>query len=150
MNSKEQHLLDRWDPEPRWPAFIAILAVGGLDAALPSYLIIGPHWLFPAIVLMLLVPTVISHGTGHHGINRFFGFTVSVVITIGMFASVVLLIRALPGHQATPTELGSSAIPCQLDVRDERSVEACQQGTMCDGSFHGGYLKTIIHVYTHT
>jgi hypothetical protein len=109
MNSKEQHLLDRWDPEPRWPAFIAILAVGGLYAALPSYLIIGPHWLFPTIVLMLLVPTVISHGTGHHGINRFFGFTVSLVVTIGMFASVVLLIRALPGHKETPTDLLRSA-----------------------------------------
>jgi hypothetical protein len=109
MNSKEQHALDRWDPEPRWPAFIAILAVGGLYAALPSYLIIGPHWLFPAIVLMLLVPTVISHGTGHHGINRFFGFTVSVVVTIGMIASVGLLIRALPAHKETPTDLLLSA-----------------------------------------
>ena len=109
MNSKEQHLLDRWDPEPRWPAFIAIIAVGGLYAALPGYLIIGPHWLFPTIVLMLLVPTVISHGTGHHEINRFFGFTVSLVVTIGMFASVVLLIRALPGHKETPTDLLRSA-----------------------------------------
>ncbi|HEY3725764.1 MAG TPA: SDR family oxidoreductase [Solirubrobacteraceae bacterium] len=27
--------------------------------------------------------------------------------------------------QATATELGSSAIPCELDVRDERSVAAC-------------------------
>ena len=101
--------MDRWDPEPRWPAFIAILAVGGLDAALPSYLIIGPHWLFPAIVLMLLVPTVISHGTGHHRINRFFGFTVSAVVTIGMILSVGLLIRALPTHKETPTDLLLSA-----------------------------------------
>jgi hypothetical protein len=109
MNSKEEQLIDRWDPEPRWPAFIAILAVGGLSAALPRYLLIGPHWLFPAIVLMLLVPTVISHGTGHHRINRFFGFTVSTVITIGLFVSVGLLIRALPAHQETPTDLLLSA-----------------------------------------
>lgn len=109
MNSQEQHLLDRWDPEPRWPAFIAILAVGGLYAALPRYLIIGPPWLFPAIVLVLLVPTVISHGTGHHLINRFFGFTVTAVVTIGMITSLVLLIRALPAHQETPTDLLRSA-----------------------------------------
>jgi hypothetical protein len=109
MNLKEPQLLDRWDPEPRWPAFIAIVAVGGLYAALPGYLIIGPHWLFPSIVLMLLVPTVISHGIGHHVMNRLCGFTVSVVITIGMFASVVLLIRALPAHKETPTELLLSA-----------------------------------------
>jgi hypothetical protein len=109
MNIREQRILDRWDPEPRWPAFIAILAVGGLYAALPGSLIIGPHWVFPGIVLALLVPTVISHGTGHHEINRFCGFTVSVVITLGMLVSVCLLIRALPTHKETPTELLLSA-----------------------------------------
>jgi hypothetical protein len=80
-----------------------------LYAALPRYLVIGPHWLFPAIVLTLLVPTVISHGTGHHRLNRFFGFTVNLVITVGLFASVGLLIRALPAHQESPTDLLLSA-----------------------------------------
>ena len=109
MNTNEHPAKDRWDPEPRWPAFIAILAVGGLYAALPRYLVIGPHWLFPVTVLLLLVPTVISHGTGHHRINRFFGFTVNAVVTIGMVASITLLIRALPTHQETPTDLLLSA-----------------------------------------
>ena len=109
MDSKPQHAKDRWDPEPRWPAFIAIFAVGGLYAALPSYLIIGPHWLFPAIVLGLLVPTMISHGMGHHAVNRFFGFTVTAVVTFGMIASVALLIRALPAHRESPSELLLSA-----------------------------------------
>jgi Protein of unknown function (DUF1345) len=109
MYSEAHHLVDRWDPEPRWPALIAILAVGGLYAALPAYLVIGPHWLFPAIVSALLIPTVISHGTGHHAVNRFFGFLVTVVVTIGMVASVALLIRALPSHKQSPTELLLSA-----------------------------------------
>jgi hypothetical protein len=109
MNINEQPAKDRWDPEPRWPAFIAILAVGGLYAALPRYLIVGPQWLFPAIVLMLLVPTVVSHRTGHHRINKIFGFAVNVVITIGMIASITLLIRALPTHRETPTDLLLSA-----------------------------------------
>ena len=64
MDGKRKDLKDRWDPEPRWPAFIAILAVGGLYMALPSYLTVGPRWLFPGIVIALLVPTVISHRTG--------------------------------------------------------------------------------------
>src|SRR6476659_4066621 len=109
MNSTEPHLLDRWDPEPRWPAFIAILAVGGLYAALPGYLVIGPRWLFPAIVLTLLVPTVVSHGTGHHRINSFFVCTVSTVLTIAMFASVGLLFYALRTHRETPMDLLLSA-----------------------------------------
>jgi hypothetical protein len=109
MNIKEHPAKDRWDPEPRWPAFIAILAVGGLYAALPRYLVVGPQWLFPAIVLLLLIPTVISHGTGHHGINKFFGFTANIVVTLGMIASITLLIRALPTHRETPTDLLMSA-----------------------------------------
>ena len=109
MNINENPAKDRWDPEPRWPAFIAILAVGGLYAALPRYLIVGPQWLFPAIVLILLVPTVISHGTGHHRVNKIFGFTVNIAITIGMIVSIVLLIRALPTHKESPTDLLLSA-----------------------------------------
>ena len=35
-----------YDPEPRWPAIIAVLAVGGLYTALPASLIIGPRWVF--------------------------------------------------------------------------------------------------------
>src|SRR5574341_264470 len=39
------------DPEPRWPAVVAILAVGGLYTALPAALTLGPRWLFPSLVL---------------------------------------------------------------------------------------------------
>jgi hypothetical protein len=109
MNATEHPAKDRWDPEPRWPAFIAILAVGGLYYALPRYLVLGPSWLFPATVGVLLIPTVISHGTGHHGVNKFFGFTVSVVITLGMIASVALLIRELPTHKESAIDLLVSA-----------------------------------------
>ncbi len=61
MDQKSNHSQDPWDPEPRWPALIAVLAVGGLYLALPEYLRIGPRWLFPAIVTTLVVPTVITH-----------------------------------------------------------------------------------------
>jgi hypothetical protein len=109
MNSDIHHLPEIWDPEPRWPALIAVLGAGGLYAALPSYLIFGPHWLFPALVIVLLVPTVISHSSGHHDVNRWFGIALSLVITIGMIVSVVLLILALPTHRETPTHLLFSA-----------------------------------------
>ena len=35
---------DRWDPEPRWLAWVVVLALGGLYTALPSHLIVGPRW----------------------------------------------------------------------------------------------------------
>ena len=90
-------------------ALIAILAVGGLYLALPANLTVGPRWLFPAIVIALLIPTVISHRTGKHNLNKLFGFTVTGVVTAAMIASVVLLIRALPSHKESPTELLISA-----------------------------------------
>ena len=101
---------DRWDPEPRWPALIAVLAVGGLYLALPGYLTVGPTWLFPAVAAALLVPTVISHRVGKHQINRILGFMVTGWVTVGLIAAVLLLIHALPAHKESPTELLISAM----------------------------------------
>ena len=100
---------DRYDPEPRWPAGIAVMAVGGLYLALPSFLIVGPRWLFPAVVIALLIPTVITHQAGKHHLNKVLGFTVTGLVTLGMIASVVLLIAALPAHKESPMQLLLSA-----------------------------------------
>jgi uncharacterized membrane protein len=105
-NANEQ---DRWDPEPRWPAAIAVLALGGLYLALPESLTFGPRWVFPAAIAMLLVPTVISHRAGKHHLNRILGFTVTGLVTIGMIVSLTLLISALPAHKESPTALLLSA-----------------------------------------
>ncbi len=110
MRETAAHIPDRWDPEPRWPALIAILAVGGLYLALPANLTVGPRWLFPAIVIALLIPTVISHRTGKHNLNKFFGFTVTGVVTLAMIVSVALLIKALPSRKESPSELLISAV----------------------------------------
>ena len=99
----------RYDPEPRWPAFAAVVAVGGLYTALPQSLIVGPRWMFFVVVLVLLIPTAISHWKDYRSLNRFFGFVVTSVVTVGMILSVVLLISSLPQHKETPVELLTSA-----------------------------------------
>jgi hypothetical protein len=109
MSEHAGHVPDRWDPEPRWPALLAIVAVGGLYTALPAYMRVGPRWFFIGVVAALLVPTVISHIKDHHFLNRVFGFTVNGVVTAGLAASVVLLIQGLPEHKESPTELLLSA-----------------------------------------
>lgn len=100
---------EQYDPEPRWPAFIAVLAVGGLYTALPEALTFGPRWLFPSVVLTLLVPTVVSHHTGRHRLNAIFGFAVDGVLTLGLIISVILLISALPTRKEAPEALLISA-----------------------------------------
>ena len=109
MNPNPKHPKDRWDPEPRWPALIAVIAVGGLYLALPDYLTVGPHWLFPTVVIALVIPTVITHRPGKHHLDRILGFTVTGLVTLGMIASVILLIAALPAHKESPTALLVSA-----------------------------------------
>jgi hypothetical protein len=109
MSEDTRHIPDEWDPEPRWPAWLAILAVGLLYSALPSYLIVGPRWLFLIIVLVLLLPIIVTHFRDHHLLNRIFGLSVAGVVTVGLIASVILLIQALLQHLQSPTELLRSA-----------------------------------------
>lgn len=97
------------DREPRWPAFIAILAAVGLYTALPEALTMGPRWLFPALVLALWTPGVVSYHNGRHRLNAVFGFAVDGLLTVGLIISVVLLIDALPTNKETPQQLLLSA-----------------------------------------
>jgi hypothetical protein len=92
-------------PEPRWQALLAFLAVGAIYLALPRDLIVGPIWLLPTLIVVLLVPTVISHRTGKHSLNRALGIIINGTTTLALIASVGLLVRALPSHKEAPLEL---------------------------------------------
>src|SRR5262245_44338906 len=104
-----KELARQTDPEPRWPAFIAVLAGGGLYTALPAALTFGPRWLFPSVILALLIPTVISHRAGRSRLSAVFGFAVSGALTLGLIISLILLIGALPAHKTAPETLLVSA-----------------------------------------
>jgi uncharacterized membrane protein len=69
----------------------------------------GPRWLFPSMVLALLLPTVVSHHTGRQRLNIIFGFLVDGLLTVGLIISVVLLIGSLPSRKESPLALLLSA-----------------------------------------
>jgi hypothetical protein len=92
-------------PEPRWQAVLAILAVTGIYMALPKELVIGPTWLLPLLVVVLLIPTVFAHRMGHHSLNHILGIVIDAILTFGLIASVVLLVTILPGKKQPPLEL---------------------------------------------
>src|SRR5436190_5618206 len=96
-------------PEPRWQAILAFLAVAGIYLALPHSLIVGPTWLLPTLIGVLLVPTVVTHRMGKLSLNRTLGFVISSIITIALITSVVLLLHALPSHKESPIQLLFSA-----------------------------------------
>jgi hypothetical protein len=102
--------VEKQNAEPRWPALLAVLAFGGLYAALPPALLPGgPRWLMLAIVSALLVPTVMSHRMGNHFLNQALGYILNAVLTVVMVWSLVLLVQALPAHRETPQQLLQAA-----------------------------------------
>jgi len=92
-------------PEPRWQALLALVAVGGIYLALPASLVIGPTWLLPILILVLLAPTVVSHRMGRHSLNHVLGILINSIITAALIGSVILLVRGLPSHKENPLPL---------------------------------------------
>ena len=104
MADQDQHQhIDK--PEPRWQALAAFLAIGGIYLALPVNLIVGPIWFLPTLIVLLLIPTVMSHRTGRRSLNRILGIVINGITTIALIGSVVLLVRALPSHKESPLAL---------------------------------------------
>jgi hypothetical protein len=92
-------------PEPRWQALLAFLAIGGIYLALPPWVIVGPTWLLPALIAMLLVPTVVTHRMGRHSLNHALGIVINAITTLALIGSVILLVTALPTHKEAPLAL---------------------------------------------
>jgi len=102
MSSSAEHI-DK--PEPRWQALFAFLAICAIYLALPRNLVVGPIWLLPTLIVVLLVPTVVSHRVGKHSLNRTLGFIINGITTLALIGSVILLVRLLPTHRESPLQL---------------------------------------------
>jgi hypothetical protein len=99
----QQNHLDK--PEPRWQALLAFLAVGAIYLALPRDLIVGPTWFLPTLIVVLLIPTVVTHRTGKRSLNRVLGIIINGITTLALIGSVILLVRTLPSHREAPLKL---------------------------------------------
>ena len=102
MSASPQHI-DK--PEPRAQALLAVLAIGAIYLALPRNLVLGPIWLLPTLIVILLVPTVLSHRLGRYSLNRTLGMIINGITTLALIGSVVLLVRTLPTHRSLPLQL---------------------------------------------
>ena len=92
-------------PEPRWQALLAIAAVGGVYLALPGDLVVGPTWLLPTVIAVLLAPTIVTHRMGRHSFNHALGIVSNGIITGALIASVCLLVATLASHKQAPLRL---------------------------------------------
>ena len=84
---------------------LALLAICAIYLALPRKLIVGPIWLLPTVIVVLLVPTVVSHRVGRLSLNRILGFIINGITTLALIGSVTLLVRDLPTHRESALQL---------------------------------------------
>jgi hypothetical protein len=95
--------------EPRWPAVLVTLAIAAIHFALPEHLTLGPGWLVPLLIVLLLIPAVVSNRAGKFNLNDTFGITMLSIITIAEVWALAVLIRGLPHQKANPLELARAA-----------------------------------------
>jgi hypothetical protein len=88
---------------PRWPAAIALLAIGALYALFSEDLRVLPPFMFFVFVVVLLVPLLYTHRRGLHVASHLLGLSLVSLATLAIAASVFLLAVSLP-HKQTPTE----------------------------------------------
>jgi hypothetical protein len=95
--------------EPRWPALVALFAVGGLYYAMPSSLTLGPDWLVLVLVAILITPAAFLSHSEHWRVIQVLGYLATGVVTLSLIASLVLLVARLPAHKENPLQLLESA-----------------------------------------
>lgn len=132
--------------EPRWPAMVALLAVGSLRLALPAWFSAGPNWLLLAVMVTLLVPTIWAHYCRFDRINKVLGYILTSIVTADMIWSLYHLVAAIPLRKETPIEMLCSAAALwitnilvfaswywRLDAGGPRERE--RRGVHTDGAF---------------
>lgn len=95
--------------EPRWPAFIAMLAASGVYLAMPEPLSLGPSWMLLGIVTLLLIAITVSHKREKFDVARVLTLVANGLITLAMIVSLVFLIQGIPKHTEAPKDLLRSA-----------------------------------------
>ena len=132
--------------EPRWPATVALLSVGGLRLALPEYLSLGPSWILLVVVVALMIPTIWARYCDFDSLNKILGYLLTSMVTADMIWSLSRLIGAIPLHKELPADMLRSAAALwitnilvfaswywRLDAGGPRARE--QRGVHTDGAF---------------
>jgi uncharacterized membrane protein len=102
---------------PRWPAAVAVLAVGALYSVVSGGLTLGPRAFLLVFVAVLLVPLLSAHLRGSHRLARVFGFVVIGLVTVAVVASVSLLVSSsLDGRISAPALLQDAALLWIINV----------------------------------
>jgi uncharacterized membrane protein len=102
---------------PRWPAAVALLAVGALYTVISTELTPGPRLLVPALVALLVAAIMTAHGGGHQRLARRFALALVALVTVAVATSALLLILvSLGGGTPASALLGDAALIWAMNV----------------------------------
>lgn len=102
---------------PRWPAAVALLAVGAVYAAVSTELTPGPRLLVPVLVVLLVAALLSAHVGGRRQLARGFALVLVALVTVAVGTSALLLILAsLGGGTPAPALLGDAALIWAMNV----------------------------------
>ena len=82
---------------PRWPASLALLTCVALYVVLPNRLVIGPRWLIPVLIILLLLPLSTRRHRHPDESPRVRHLTLALItlVTLANVTSMVFLVRRL-------------------------------------------------------
>jgi uncharacterized membrane protein len=95
--------------QARWPAIVAVVGLTGCSLALPDELVLGPRWVIPGLVGVLVVGTYAAHRAGKHLFDRLGGYAISSIVTLALVYAIVRLVMSLPDKSEPPAVLLRSA-----------------------------------------
>lgn len=99
------------EPEPRWPAALALLGAAVLPLALPRSLTIAPASVLVPANVVLLTGAVLAHRNNRSNLTDFFSYSNLGLLTLSMLYSLVTLVIGLLHHnEPAPMLLRSAAV----------------------------------------
>lgn len=104
-------------PEPRWPASLALLVCVGLYVVLPNRLVVGPRWLLPVLIALPLIPlsaTKHRHPNEAPWVRQFTIFLIAVITLANVTSMALLVHHLLVAHVSQGRNLIYSAVSVWL------------------------------------
>ncbi len=91
--------------EPRWHAALGVAAAIVFYVTLPPKIVVGPLWLMPALVGVILIPLIVISPRRHHESPLHRGMSIFTVVLLNVFnvgTVVTLLLQIVSVHHRKP------------------------------------------------
>ncbi len=89
----------------RWPALVALVAIGAANTILSDRLTLGPSWLIIPLLALLIIPAIVTRLTGNHPLNHILMLCLCLLVTLEEIVSIGLLLASLPDKSIPATSL---------------------------------------------